>query len=212
MIEMVVDEEMTVGHLRADRGARQYMIWLRSVDSDAVLPIVIGSTEAMAIYGELTGERISRPLTHDLLRSILDHFETQVEKVKILDLKEGVFFGELVLLRGGEHLRLDVRPSDGIALALKYGAPIYMSEKVIEEVGRQEEGGLADIADAVNELLEETEPEEEPAARVSKLVRLKRRIGLLNKRMEEARKEERYEEAGRLRDQITRLKETLKGA
>ena len=105
-----------------------------------------------------------------------------------------------------------MRPSDGIALALKYGAPIYMSEKVIEEVGRQEEGGLADIADAVNELLEETEPEEEPAARVSKLVRLKRRIGLLNKRMEEARKEERYEEAGRLRDQITRLKETLKGA
>ena len=127
MIEMTIDVEMTIESLATDRRSRQQMIWLRSVDGQMVIPIVIGSTEAMSIYVELTGERAPRPLTHDLLKNILDHFESQVEEVRIVDLKDGIFFAELVIKMHERELKLDARPSDSIALALRYKAPVLMA-------------------------------------------------------------------------------------
>jgi len=127
--------EMTVVRLDTDPKTKHEMVWLQSVEHDVVLPIVIGHTEFMAIYAELAGERTPRPLTYDLLRAILDHFDTRVEEVQIVDLKDGIFYAELVLSSDGELLRLDARPSDSIALSLKYGAPIYMSNKVLRSAG-----------------------------------------------------------------------------
>ena len=220
--------EMTVHGLRTDPKTKQQMVWLRSIENNVMLPIVIGNTEAMSIYAELTGEQTPRPLTHDLLRTILDHFDAQVEEVQIVDLKDGIFFAELVVTRSGKQMRLDARPSDGIALALKYKAPVYMSEEILEEAGYKVkvelEGTITleqlnrtdddeevteittkdmDMALAVEDLLEEVGEEEiffEEADTVEG------QISQLQKKMDLAIKEEQYEEASRLRDKIAKLK------
>ncbi len=224
MVEVVVDIELTLDSLSteglATRKARHPMLWLRNIETNLVLPIVIGNTEAMAIYAELTGEKTLRPLTHDLLRTVLDHFGAQVEEVRIVDLKDGVFYAELVLSCGDERLFLDARSSDGIALALKYNTPVYMAEEILERAGCRDDAGLEEIVIeemnrsasekgasdeelmlAVEGLLEEA-GFGEPEAFVHDL---EGEINRLKKRMERAIRQERYEEAGQLRDEIEKL-------
>jgi bifunctional DNase/RNase len=232
MVEMTIDVEMTIESLATDRRSRQQMIWLRSADSQMVIPIVIGSTEAMSIYVELTGERAPRPLTHDLLKNILDHFESQVEEVRIVDLKDGIFFAELVIKMDERELRLDARPSDSIALALRYKAPVLMAEAILKEAGYRDDvgseeavGEQIDVSElealasaeaemleddeelgaAVDRLLEEAEPEEGPELPKGTV---KDKIEQLKKKMERACKQERYEEAGKIRDEIAKLTAT----
>lgn len=212
--------EMTVVRLDTDPKTKHEMVWLQSIEQDVVLPIVIGHTEFMAIYVELAGERTPRPLTHDLLRMILDHFDTRVEEVQIVDLKDGIFYAELVLSCEGELLRLDARPSDSIALALKYGAPLYMSEKVLKEAGiridpKQAEMLLLEPPSAQTETISEAEVKEAVEGLLTEAgvagleitgeKNLERRIDLLRKRMTWAVQKERYEEAGELRDEIAEL-------
>jgi hypothetical protein len=224
MVEVVVDAEMTIDGLRGDgspgRRAKHPMVWLRCVEANAVIPIVIGTTEALSIYAELAGEQTLRPLTHDLFRTILDHFDAQVEDVRIVDLKKGVFYAELVLSWGGEHLCLDSRSSDGIALALKYQAPVYIAEEIVERAGYKDEPGLegigadeVDLPDpeetaldqdmmlAVEDLMEEAGFEESEALSYS----LAEQITRLKKKMQRAVSQERYEEASQLRDEIFKL-------
>lgn len=221
MIEVDIDIERTVNSLRPDQRPRQHMIWLRSVEHNMVLPMVIGTTEAMSIYAELTGEQPPRPLTHDLVRTILDHFDTRVEGVYIVDLRDGIFYAELQLSSKGKELRLDARPSDSIAMALRYDAPIYMAEAIMVEAGYKEQRGVGEMLEqefgewappevdaeeaaslAVEDLLGEDE-QDEPG--VLARDNLKARIEQLKKRMEQASKQERYEEASRLRDEIVKL-------
>lgn len=237
MVEMTIDVEMTIESLATDRRSRQQMIWLRSVDGEMVIPIVIGNTEAMSIYVELTGERAPRPLTHDLLKHILDHFRTNVQEVRIVDLKEGIFFAELILGVNGRQLRLDARPSDSIALALRYKAPVYMADAILKEAGYRDDIGseeavgeqvdasdlealaasagpepdleeeeASDLGEAVDRLLDDAEPEDEPGSGADPTRDgVRDRIELLKKKMERASKLEEYEEAGRLRDEIEKL-------
>lgn len=232
MIEVVVDIEMTISSMRTDgmvaRRARHPMVWLRSVETHTVLPIVIGSTEAMSIYAELTGQQTPRPLTHDLLRAMLDYFDAQVEEVRIVDLKDSIFYAELVLCWGGDKVCLDTRSSDGIAMALKYDAPVYMAEEILERAGCKEDIGPEGIAVegmgmsrsesveaasdedmilALEDLLEEAGSGEPEAFSYN----LKERINKLKKRLERAVRQERYEEAGRLWDEIARLKGNQEG-
>ena len=220
---------VVVHALTTDSNSKQQMVWLRAVDKDMMVPIVIGNTEAMSIYAELKGEQTPRPLTHDLLRTILDHFDAKVEEVKIVDLKDGIFFAELVLSQKGEKLRLDARPSDSIALALKFGAPVYVSDEVMTSAGyklKPEDDEIKiegmirpeaaedspaeapevemDVEDEVEDLLKEAgvsgprEPEEASGEQED-------RIKALRKQMDRAVKEECYEEASRLRDEIAKL-------
>ena len=219
--------EMTVHGLRTDPKTKQQMVWLRTVENNVMLPIVIGNTEAMSIYAELRGEKTPRPLTHDLLRTILDHFDAEVEEVQIVDLKDGIFFADLVVTRSGKQMRLDARPSDGIALALKYKAPVYMSEEILKKAGYKVtielEGTLTleqlnciddeeatelkatdmDMAFAVEDLLGEVGDEEIFFEEVDTV---EGQIGQLQRKMDEAIKEEQYEEASCLRDKIAKLK------
>jgi len=212
--------EMSVVRLDTDTKTKHEMVWLQNIEQDVVLPIVIGHTEFMAIYAELAGERTPRPLTHDLLRMILDHFDTRVEEVQIVDLKDGIFYAELVLSSEGELLRLDARPSDSIALALKYGAPLYMSEQVLKEAGikinpKQAEMLLMESSSAPTEVISEAEVKEAVEGLLTEAgvagleiageKDLERRIDLLKKRMTWAVQKERYEEAGALRDEIAEL-------
>lgn len=95
---------------------------------DKVLPIWIGHAEAWAIAMELSGVGSKRPLTHDLLKRIIESLHAHVDRVEITDLKEQTFFAVIHLTTNGERTKIDARPSDSIALALKTGASIYVNE------------------------------------------------------------------------------------
>ncbi len=220
--------EMRVEQLTTDPTSNRQMVWLRSVEDHMMVPIMIGYTESQSIYSEIAGRQPPRPLTHDLFRTVLDHFDAEVEEVHIVDLKDGIFYAELVLSFKGKELRLDARPSDSIALALKYDAPIYMAEKVIKKAGfkpkpedgeaepeldlSESEGRIPtvgsvssqDMEMAVEDLLDEIGVAESEALSGGE-ADLQEQIHVLKKWMEQAIKEERYEEASQIRDRIAKI-------
>jgi bifunctional DNase/RNase len=101
-----------------------------------VIPMVIGEAEGRAISMRKNGTSFSRPMTHDLLEKVIEEFKTKVVKLEIGALQDGVFIGTLYLKKGKRKtVKLDVRPSDGIALATGAGVPIYVAAEVINEVG-----------------------------------------------------------------------------
>ena len=109
-------------------------IWLREADGSREFPIVIGMFEASAI-DRLVKERPSeRPLTHDLLASIVEHLDAKVLRAVIDDLKDDTYYAKVVLKRGKDEILVDARPSDAITVALKVDAPIYVAEKVMNAV------------------------------------------------------------------------------
>lgn len=98
------------------------------------VPILIGRFEALSISLAFNGETTERPLTHDLLKNILDRLKIGVDRVVIDDLWHDTFYAKIFLTENGEEIEIDSRPSDAIALALRSRAPIYMSESVVETV------------------------------------------------------------------------------
>jgi hypothetical protein len=210
--------EVTVHKLVTDPATNQPIVLLQTLKGDVALPLVIGGTEAMSIYSGLTQEPSPRPLTHDLTRTILDHFEATVHEVHIVDLKDDVFFAELVLASEGQEIRLDSRPSDAIALALKYGAPIFLSEEILAQAGykvKQKAGASMSarqlperagptemtedaVEEAIDALLEEAEATEKEKKPAGRLVALKQQ-------MAKAVKMEQYETAGQLKREIEKL-------
>lgn len=108
------------------------VVLLMDEDELKALPIWVGPFEAHAIALALQGIRIDRPLTHDLLKGICDRLETRLSMVVINDVRDGTYFAELHLWRHDHELVIDSRPSDAIALALRTGTPIYLTEKVAQ--------------------------------------------------------------------------------
>lgn len=98
------------------------------------LPIWIGAAEAASIALALRGESIGRPLTHDLLTMVIDGLGGHVERVVITDQREGTYFARIFLGRDHEVVAVDARPSDGIALALRVDAPIFLEEALLDKV------------------------------------------------------------------------------
>ncbi len=212
--------EMRVVDLRQDH-SEQNVVWLQSVEGSVMVPIEIGPVEYRSIRSELAGKSMPRPLAYDLMCAMLEHFDAEVEKVQIVDLKDQIFFAELILFARGEQVRLDARPSDSIVLALKFDAPIYMDAKIIQQVGfkvRRTEYGyelkqlnppqepdvseepILDIAQATEQPIEgidsqgqDIDPDE--------------LLEILKEQMNKAVKEERYEDAGMIRDEIERIEE-----
>lgn len=139
--------------VRVDFPSNQPIVLLRS--DDTLLPIFIGNAEASAIALALEGAVPPRPLTHDLMRDVLVALGVEVAKVVISDVRDGTFFAELHLLdRVGRETVVSCRPSDGLALAVRTGAPLWASAEVIEEAGVIAPSGLDEV-----ELLEsETGP------------------------------------------------------
>ncbi len=125
--------EMELFRIRIDDKRRDQLIVLREKNGNRVLPIVIGIYEADAIRLKVSGVDLPRPLTHDLLRNTIKELEAELEMVVIHKLRQGTFFAKLVLKTGdGENKEIDARPSDGIALALRAGAPIFAEETLLE--------------------------------------------------------------------------------
>lgn len=212
--------EMQVVDLRQDH-TEQNVVWLQSVEGSVMVPIEIGHVEYRSIRSELAGKSMPRPLAYDLMYAMLAHFDVEVEKVQIVDLKDQIFYAELILFARGEQVRLDARPSDSIVLALKFGAPIYMDAKIIQQVGfkvRRTEYGYE--LEQINPPQEQDIPEEpvldiaqaadQPIQGVDSQGRdmdPDELLEVLKEQMNKAVKEERYEDAGIIRDEIERIEE-----
>lgn len=110
------------------------LIWLKEVDGERKFTIVIGSSEAMAIDRRLKGATTPRPLTHDLLATVIEEMGGRLEKIEINDLQTGTFFAKLHIRQDGRTLQIDSRPSDAIALGIATMVPIFVAEHVLDEV------------------------------------------------------------------------------
>jgi uncharacterized protein len=123
--------------VRVEVPTNQPIVLLREDGGTRFLPIFIGSPEATAIVYALQGMETPRPMTHDLFKTVLDSIEVKVDLVEITALHDGTFFAEIELDREGTKSRISSRPSDAIALAVRFGpeVPIYADEAVLDEAG-----------------------------------------------------------------------------
>jgi len=112
----------------------QQIITLKEVDGERKFPIVIGSSEAMAIDRRLKGIPTPRPLTHDLLANIIESMGGNIEKIEINNLENHTFFARIFIRQDGQVLEIDSRPSDAIALGIATMVPIFVAEHVLDEV------------------------------------------------------------------------------
>ena len=123
--------KMEVKTVTADQGGN-FLVLLMDDEEKKVLPIAIGPLEAQAIALVLQGETPPRPLTHDLFKSVTETLGGVMEKIVITDIRESTFYAEIYMQQDGKTLAIDSRPSDAIALALRFNAPIYMEMKLVE--------------------------------------------------------------------------------
>ncbi len=108
-------------------------IVLKEKGGERTMRVAIGPAEAVAIHRAITGERLPRPMTHELLGLVLEALNTRVVRVVINDLRNGTFFGRLILQQDGRTLDVDSRPSDAVALAMQKGAPIFVEDAVLAQ-------------------------------------------------------------------------------
>ena len=163
------------------------------------LPIIIGMFEAQAIAIEIEKIIPNRPMTHDLFKSFAQSFNFEVEEIVISDLKEGVFFAKIVCSNGIKQMDVDARPSDAIAIGLRFNVPIYTYETVLSEAGIV-------LTDETEEEEEEPKPKKESYQKGKpegeKLKDLSN--DKLNKLLEDALAKEDYEKAAKIRDEMNR--------
>ncbi len=165
-----------------------FVVLLQSSLDKRVLPIFIGATEAQAIALFMDKVRVPRPMTHDLIKSLLDNLECRMKRVEIHDLRDNTFYASLVLETNGAEALLDARPSDAIALALRAAAPIFVDEKVMEAAGIFLNGAAAPDAQGGHAPARKLTPRD-----------------ALREQLAKAVAEERYEDAARLRDELNKM-------
>jgi len=136
-----MDVPMELSRILITEFGDQQVIFLKEKGGDRSFPILIGTTEALAIDRRLKGIQTPRPMTHELLANVIKAMGGRVDHIVINDLREHTFIATLFIRRGQEMLRVDSRPSDAIALGSAFETPIYVSEHVLTAV--QNEGGTA---------------------------------------------------------------------
>jgi bifunctional DNase/RNase len=127
-----------------ERSPEQY-IYLKEKNGDRLFPIVIGIFEAIAINREIKGESPERPMTHDLLSSVIDSMGATLERIVVTELKGDTFHANLILITDGRMVRVDSRPSDAIALAVRQDARIFVSESVLNSVSASQDLSGPDV-------------------------------------------------------------------
>ena len=178
-------------------GGGGYALILKEVGGDRRLPIIIGSFEAQHIALELEGIKPPRPLTHDLLKNIIEQLGFSIAHVYINELRDGTFFAKIKMDVGSVD-EVDARPSDAIALALKFAVPIYVSEDVMNEVSfipekeSEEEEGEAEKQTEFTPIPENVDP-------------FIKRMNKLKSDLKEAVEKEDYEKAAFIRDEIKKM-------
>ena len=124
---------MTISKLTMDPITNSPIVILKEVDGDKTLPIWIGLMEATAIASKMEKIDFDRPMTHDLLKNILEMVEVKVDKIEICDLKNNVYYALIHISHNGNEIQVDARPSDALALSLRVNAPVFVSEEVIDK-------------------------------------------------------------------------------
>jgi len=195
-VERVLVDILGLSTNPASGGA--YALILREVEGSRRLPIIIGQAEAQSIALEMEGIKPPRPLTHDLMKNIITAFGSELTDVTIDDLRDGTFYAKLNI----DNQLIDSRPSDAIALAVRYGAQIYVSAGVMDEasfVPEEEEEEPQQKEGASPKPPKAPTPSKDPPA--NKMTRLEQ----LHQELKQAIEKEDYEKAAALRDEIRRL-------
>lgn len=177
-----------------------FALVLGEADGNRRLPIIIGMFEAQAIAIEIEKIIPNRPMTHDLFKSFANAFHFHVDEIVISDLKEGVFFAKIVCTDGLKKTEIDARPSDAIAVGLRFDAPIFTFENILAEAGIV--------------LTDEEEEEEKAEPKAEKKVKVKKEtskkgddyksysVDKLNELLKDAIDKEDYERAAKIRDEL----------
>ncbi len=125
--------EVAIDSVRISLMSQHRIVVLKEQDSPRYLPIWIGPFEADAITIELQGVEVARPLTHDLLKSVIDKLGAEVERVAITDLRNDTFYAQITLRVNGRRMEVDSRPSDAIALAVRTHVPVFVDDQVMDQ-------------------------------------------------------------------------------
>ncbi len=152
--------EMRVWRLALDERTDTPVVMLQEVSGDRLLPIWIGRAEARAIAMELAGKRFQRPLTHDLIKTIIDGLGAAVAKIAIVELKDSTFYAKIFLEKADEIVGIDARPSDSIAIALRTRSPIFAAEELLQTQPAPDDMSEDEKAEALRRYLEEMDPED----------------------------------------------------
>jgi bifunctional DNase/RNase len=142
MIEVIIDS------VRVNLMSPQRLVVLREVNGERYLPIWVGPYEAEAITVALQEVEVSRPLTHDLLRNILTAFNARIVRIEIVNLREDIFYGNIVTNQNGREIGIDSRPSDAIALAVRAHVPILVDPAVMSAASIVPEKDMPEAASA----------------------------------------------------------------
>lgn len=147
---------MKVDKLGIDLLTHDPVVILKDLEGKRHLPILIGPFEATAIALALEGTQVPRPLSHDLMKSVIESLKARVDRIVIHDIQENTFFAKVVLESTVGPLEIDARPSDSIALALRTGSPIYVSDQIIleesEEKTKDDHGEFNDFRRFIDDL------------------------------------------------------------
>lgn len=174
-----------VERVTLDTSSNRFVVILRDDAYKRWLPIVVGPAEAQAIAMQLENVDPPRPMTHDLMKHILDKLDVTISRIVVNALRENTYYATIDIKEDGNEAELDARPSDAIALALRTRSPIFVDEIVMKRAG-------------IGDQIESVEPEED-----------EEEMKTLNIELQTAVKEERYEDAARIRDKIAELKEKI---
>ena len=163
-------QEMVIYGVSFDVIGKQPIVLLKTVEGNRFLPIWIGHPEAAAILIKLQGTSLPRPMTHDLLTSVIGQFHAEVSRITVTELKESTFYARLTLMKDGEEVDIDSRPSDALALAVRTDAPIFASTELIDENAIEFEREVDDteeIIEGFRDFLEGVTPDDFRTAEVT---------------------------------------------
>lgn len=173
-----------------------YALILREVNGNRRLPIIIGASEAQSIALEMEGIKPPRPLTHDLMKNIIASFGAELADILIDDLRDGTFYAKLNI----DSQMIDSRPSDAIALAVRYGVQIFVASNVMDEAAF-----VPDEEEEEQQQSNMTAPQPKPKQSSPQQPSRMSRLEQLNQQLKEAIEQENYEKAALLRDEIRKL-------
>ena len=178
---------------------QNYAIVLGEKGGSRRLPIVIGGFEAQAIAVAMEGMAPSRPMTHDLFKNVMETFSIDLKEIVINNLVDGIFYANLVFIQGGKEIEVDSRTSDALALAVRFGCPIYSFEFILKQAGIILEEDTEREVQKAKTRLQQQQPKEKGIEDYS--------TDELETMLETVLEEEDYEKAARIRDELNRRKE-----
>jgi uncharacterized protein len=156
-------QKMTIYGVSFDMVGKQPIVLLRTLDGNRYLPIWIGHPEAAAILMKLQGTPTARPMTHDLMSSMLEELNATVAKVEVTELRDSTFHATITLQVDGSDVEVDARPSDALALAVRSEAPIFVADAVLENSAipfDQEPDDAGEVIDEFKRFLESVNPDD----------------------------------------------------